>query len=146
MPHLNVHFDANGMPLIDVDIGVAQARAEQLIKAKWPVPPLVRARLLIDSGASSTNIDSKIILALAIPPRGITQIHTPSTGVTPHSASLFDISLQVSVPPQTMRFPALLTVGSDFSASGIDGLLGRDVLANALWVYDGVAKRYSLCF
>ena len=116
------------------------------MKAKIPVPPLIRARLLIDSGASSTNIDAKIIIALAIPPRGTTQIHTPSTGANPHIASLFDISLQIAVPPQTLRFPALLTVGSDFSASGIDGLLGRDVLSNALWVCDGVAKRYSLCF
>ena len=43
-------------------------------------------------------------------------------------------------------FGTVPIVATDFTAQSIDGLLGRDILASCLFVYDGAAKMFSIAF
>jgi hypothetical protein len=102
--------------------------------------------LLIDTGASASAIDSQIIQALGIPASGSVRIHTPSTGLTPHTCSQYDVGIALSLPgPQIWWLATSLAVAeSDFSLQGIDGLLGRDVLSQCVVVFNGPGVHVTL--
>lgn len=119
---------------------------EALMRLGQPVPNLVPARLLIDTGASCTLLDCPIIAALGIDPTGQQQINTPSTGNTPATVNQYDISLFLAHRVAPKFIQTLPIIESDFSAQPIDGLLGRDVLRECLLVFDGEAQRFSLAF
>jgi hypothetical protein len=67
------------------------------------------------SGASSTCIDSGSLAPLGLTPTGTISMMTPWTGATPHVCNQYDI-------------------------------IGRDILAQCLFVYDGQAGNFSLAF
>jgi len=46
----------------------------------------------------------------------------------------------------TRFFPTLPVMAGDFRMQNIQGLLGRDVLAHCLLVYDGAGDTFSLAF
>lgn len=124
-------------------MGVSEPRKNALLTAGQPVPSTVIARLLVDTGASGTNIDQTIIQKLQLQPRGSVPVNTPSTGATPHVASVYDVSLAIRIGQMVRGFSATPVISSNFAAQNIDGLLGRDVLAHALFHYDGQSKSFT---
>jgi hypothetical protein len=146
MPHLTVQFGAAG-PLLDVLISVSAPRQAALQQAAQAVPGPQIARALIDTGASMTAVDPAITTALALAPTGQTTIHTPSTAAgQPHSCNTYDIHLTLSHPALSFSITALPVIQSNLHHQGIQALIGRDVLANCLLVYDGRAGSYVLAF
>ena len=145
MPHLTQPLSA-GSPLIDVWISVSTARAAALKQAGQRVPNPVRARTLIDTGASGTALDPRVLQSLSLTPTGTAHIRTPSTGGAVHSCNVFDISLTILHPTSHLLVGILPAIEADFSSQGIDGLLGRDVLASTLLIYDGAGGSFTLCF
>ena len=145
MPHLNQQIAAGG-PLIDLLVSVSSPRRDALTKAGLPVPNPVSLRALIDTGASGTCIDPTIIQQLGMPPSGSTLIHTPSTSGAPHPCNQYDVSLIFVHPKITFTFHALPVVETSLASQGIQGLLGRDVLAECLFIYDGASGNYTLAF
>lgn len=128
-------------PLILVSIAVSQARRAALMTANQPVAQAVSANLLIDTGATCTNLDMGIITALGLQPTGTVPVHTPSTGNVPVSQQVYDVGLilpgQGATGAQVHYVANLPIIGSNFSAQGIDGLLGRDVLKHCRMTYSG---------
>lgn len=49
-------------------------------------------------------------------------------------------------PGLTLTFGVVPVIASDLSLQGIDALVGRDILARCLFVYDGPANMFSLAF
>jgi hypothetical protein len=146
MPHLTLQLGPAG-PLLDVLISVSAPRQAALTQAGQPVPAPQIARALVDTGASVTAVDSAILTALALSPTGQTTIHTPSTTAgQPHQCSTYDIHLTLSHPALSFYIPALPVIQSTLHHQGIQALIGRDVLANCLLVYDGRAGIYILGF
>lgn len=145
MPHLIQQIAAGG-PLIDVLVGVSSPRRDALIKAGYPVPQQVNMRALIDSGASCTCVDPSIIEQLGVTPSGSTQIHTPSTSGAPVTCNQYDIGLILVHPKITYTFHALAVIETKLASQGIHALLGRDVLAECLFIYDGASGNYTLAF
>jgi predicted aspartyl protease len=127
-------------------VGVSQPRQKALEEAGEPVPPPVLIQGLIDTGASATAIDPSIIQGLKLQQTGSLPIHTPSTGHVPHQASTYDVCITIPFDGVTFTLGALQVFESSLSVQGIQALIGRDVLANCLFVYDGRANIFSIAF
>lgn len=146
MPHLIGQITPYG-PLLDVVVAVSGPRQAALQKAGQSVPPPSVVRLLIDTGASQTAVDAAVLTQLQLAPTGSVQIHTPSTNGVPHSCNLFDVALLVPGPVVAVHWlPALAVLEGNFSAQGIGGLMGRDVLASAHMTYSGHSNIFMLSF
>lgn len=148
MPHLTLNLSPAGA-VLDVHVGVSQARRNALTAANQPVPTAVPTRALIDTGASCTCIDQSILNQLGLSPTGTALIHTPSTGAAPQTANQFDISLLIVFgTPLRLLYGnhTIPVVESDLSTQGIDALIGRDILAASLLVYDGETGLFTLSF
>jgi len=145
LPALTIQIQAGG-PLLDLEVGVSAPRRQALQAASQPIPASVKIRVLVDTGASNTCIDKNIIQALQLTPTGTMPIHTPSTGNAPHQCNQYDVHLTIIHPRLSFAIPALPIIESDFSQQGIQGLLGRDVLAGCVLVYNGEVGFYTLAF
>lgn len=144
MPHLTLTLSPAG-PLVDVTIGVSKPRHDALVKAGQPIPAFAPARLLVDTGASGTCLDCSVIQKLGLIPTGQAQVHTPSTGGTAgHAMNQYDVALFILAHGIRKSFLTLPVMEADFSAQNIDGLFGRDVLAQCLLVYSGPDNAFML--
>jgi hypothetical protein len=139
---------ANG-PVLTVVIGVSVARGDALMTAGRPVPAGISARALIDTGASCTCVDPSILVKLALTPTGTVSVHTPSTGPAAHLAEQYDVSLLVPgagahhVP---LALPAIPVMAAELSVQGIDALIGRDVLRDCIFIYNGSVGLFTIAF
>lgn len=77
--------------LVDILVGVARFRQEELQREGNPVPQQVRVRADIDTGSGITVISSAVFRRLDLVPVGRVQFFTPSTGHTPHEGEQFDV-------------------------------------------------------
>jgi hypothetical protein len=104
---------------------------------------------LIDTGASISAVDGTILARLGLAPTGVVQIHTPSTQGVPHPVNQYDVSLVIFGATNTTvvhAIPAIPVMDGNYQAQGIDGLLGRDVLANSHMFYAGDVQWFTLSF
>jgi hypothetical protein len=146
MPFLNGKIDADG-PVIFLYVNISSQRVAALRAAGQAIPASIRIRGLIDTGASCTAIDESAINSLGLVPTGSILVHTPSTGTTPQNCNQYDMSLWFVVAPGYHQISQTIPViGADFSMQGIQALIGRDILANCLLVYNGQDGTFSLSF
>ncbi len=71
---------------------------------------------------------------------------TPSTGGLPHITGYYDVSLSLLHPKLTYTFYSVPVLESDLTGQGIGALIGRDLLAKCLLIYDGQAGTFTLAF
>lgn len=148
MPHFTLPIDARKGPLLKLGLSVSQARRTALLESKIPVPTLVNATGLVDTGASGTCVDMSLIEQLGIPASGNIDIFTPSTGSKPVVANQFDISLIIfpgKIEEHSHSIPNLAVTGCELKR-GYNVLLGRDVLSSCILVYNGRLGQYTLAF
>jgi predicted aspartyl protease len=106
------------------------------------IPPGVSGILLVDTGAGMTAIDESILADLGIPSITDTRVFTPMGSAI---QSVYSCSLEFpgsNLPPAR----SLFVLGADLGSQGIVGLLGRDVLEQAVLVYNGTAGGWTLAF
>lgn len=139
MPHFTLQISPQGA-LLDAVIGVSTPRHAALVAAGQIIPNPVPIRALIDTGSSITCIDSSVLQALILTPAGNTQINTPSTGSNPVNADLYDIGLLIP-PGATTQIPLLIgtlpVICAKLVSQGFQALIGRDVLAQCVFSYNG---------
>ena len=146
MPHVTLPISSPGGPILDLGIAVSEPHERALRAANKPVPPPVRIRALVDTGASGTCVDPTCLKSLGLTSKGQTPIRTPSTGATPHFCDQYDVSIILLHKSITLRLAAVPIIASDLAIQGIQALLGRDVLSRCLLVYDGSAGSFTLSF
>jgi hypothetical protein len=127
-------------PVLPVEISIPAALLRRLAQ-QGSLPPTPQPGLaLVDTGASLSAVDDEIVRTLGIVPVGQTQIHTAG-GII--SRPLYPLRFSfpgIGLPPITFRRVA----GSALQSQGIIALLGRDVLANFILIYNGSAGTFSL--
>ena len=111
--------------------------------------PIV-GRFLIDTGASVTCVDSTFLAPLNLTATGVVDIHTPSTNGQAQRRNQYDVSLYI--PPPSLgisgfQMPVLAITETHLrKGQGIDGLIGRDVLAHCVLFYNGPNGIMTLCY
>ena len=135
------NLEQNG-PTLEVVVD----RARPLGSGRQPRRPRVarsvRVTALVDTGASRTAIAPAVVRALGLQPVGLVLVSTPST-TEPVVMRRFDVSLEL---PNGLRVIAPAVVEAPVGGQEIQCLIGRDVLAAAVLVYDGRAGEFSLTF
>jgi hypothetical protein len=147
MPHFTLSHGPPG-PIIDVFVGVSLPRYNALLKAGQipPEPKLIKA--LVDTGASHTAIDPTVIASFDLQSRRIAKTLTPSTGTTPHKCLTYDISIHIPLGSvqSVHALPAWEVSCVELKHQGFDMLLGRDILADAILVFNGKISMFSMAF
>lgn len=146
MPHFTLQFDSSG-PIINAIIGVSGPRVNALRQAGQPVPDTQVVRALIDTGASGTCIDPRVLQSLGVVSTGSQPVHTPSTtSGNPYQAAQFDVS--IIIPSQNLNkiFHVVPVIEANLDHQGIQALIGRDILSQCLLVYDGQSGLFTLAY
>jgi len=147
VPHFTLQISSEG-PTLNASVGVSQPRAAALKNAGQPIPKLMSVRALVDTGASCTCIDPSILTELNLTPTGVVSLNTPSTGTKPQQADQFDVSLFIPAPSGLPLFIHTMPVVASelLAAQGFHALLGRDVLSQCLFAYNGEFGVFTLAF
>ena len=127
-------------------VGVSTTRAAALRRAGLPLPLPVAVRALIDTGASGTVIHEPALATLGLQPSGIANIHTPSTAGVSKPCYKYDVGLAVLDRTTNFIIGNRSVIATDLSGTGTEALIGCDVLATCLFVYDGRAQTFTLAF
>lgn len=146
MPAIHVNIAAGG-PLLVAHINISVPRMHALTAAGQTLPPGTTGTFLLDTGASCTCVDPSLLAPLGLQPTGRVLISTPSTAGQPHNCNQYDVSIFIPGAPSGGHIvPALAVVETHLSSQGIDGLIGRDVLDNCTFIYNGTAKYFTLAY
>jgi predicted aspartyl protease len=134
------NLKANG-PIIEVLIAPSRRLVEVMQRRKQTPPQPVKTMAMIDTGASSTVVSPGIIEQLNIAAIGAVKISTPSDR---------DVScLQYEA---TIIFPSRVAIAtSELIAAPLEGqplkcLIGRDVLRDSVFIYNGYAQTITLSY
>ena len=124
MPILSFCLDHAGRPMVELYVGVSAAEAE-FRPSCLPVP----VRALVDTGASKTNVVRWVFDRLGLSPVGQVLAHTASTGPTPLPADVYAVEISLGGEKTGLLATNLDVVAAeDLSGSGVEALLGRDIL------------------
>jgi predicted aspartyl protease len=101
---------------------------------------ILRAQMLVDTGASSSAVDSSFIRDLGLQPTGAIAIATASH--ESHEVPTYDIDLILE--ETHFIVPDIQVFATGLANQGIQGLIGRDVLQHMLLVYNGYSGNFTL--
>jgi hypothetical protein len=101
---------------------------------------------LIDTGASCSAIDILLANGLGLERRGVTNVHTPSTGDRLESRNLYDACFVLGEGHSKALHLTLSVIESEFASQGFFVLIGRDVLEHCVFTYDGRTAKHTLEF
>jgi hypothetical protein len=148
VPHFTLQVGSTG-PMLRALIGVSSAREHALLKAKRPIPAPVLVQALVDTGASCTCVDSAVLKGLGLPPTGKIMMATPSTGAAPHTTDQYDVALVIpgaDAGALPYMHGTLAVAECDLAAQGLQALIGRDVLKDCVFHYNGSIASFTLAF
>ena len=77
-------------PMINVKVMLTHQRVAALKKANLPFTPPRIVMALVDTGAGCSGLDHQLIASLGLEFRGLTRIHTPSTGAAYEIRNLYE--------------------------------------------------------
>ena len=134
--------------LVDVVIGITDARRRALMKAQAHVPAPVEATLLVDTGASCTMVDDALMRTLQLNPTGATRFHSASSAASGDDCDLYDVQLFIGgmATPNTLKLGPLPIMARGFINQPFSGLLGRDVLNRVHMAWRGPAGKLVLSY
>lgn len=148
MSHFTLTAPSQTGPMLDMVVSASMPRLMALQAAGQPSPPIQNIRALIDTGASCTCIDPTVLVALGIQPTGKTLVITPSTGATPVDADTYDVCIVIpaSGNQQPLVKAVISVCATELIHQGYHALLGRDILKDCHFTYNGSAEFFTLAY
>ena len=131
-------------PLLQVQVEVPQALAAYLSGQGQPIPAPQSGWALIDTGATRTCVDKDVLTKLGVKPTGTVKTGTAAGQV---EQLLYPAKLNFPVAGFQIEFGSVIAVdlrGQTIAGANVVVLVGRDVLARCLLVYNGSAGMFSL--
>jgi hypothetical protein len=126
-------------PILPVQIGIPSALAAQMQAQGQTPPPPEEIPALIDTGASITAINVATAQRLGLQATGSIQIGG-ANGVA--DQPLF--AAMVRIPDPFVEWDPMTLAGSNLTGVPFEILIGRNVLCNMTFSYDGKSGRFSL--
>jgi hypothetical protein len=135
-------------PVIErVQVQVPDELREYLLGHALEVPAPRVTGALVDTGASQTQIDIGIVMALKLQPIAQTTIHRCDEDGTGQPYFVYDASFCITEDDGTRRVWSIPVIGCPVTPTQRCGMvLGRDVLNEGTLVYDGPRRRCVLQF
>jgi len=139
-------FLANVGPILDVEVNVPQALMDLSTTQNIPVPSPITGWALIDTGASRTCVDQAVLSSLMIKPISTVTMFS-ANGQAIHEicpTKLYFPSLKLSID-----FGSVISVnleGQDILDKPLIVLVGRDILSNTLFFYNGSSGLFVFAF
>lgn len=141
MNTVTVPVEAAGA-LVEIAVSLSFPDAQALRQAGKPLPTPVSVLALIDTGAEVTAVDPdalKSLITLGIRPTRFVFVNLAGASAQP--VAEYAVSLTIN-SPQGRQQPLLVSrnqpvVAQDLAVLGYQAVLGRDLLARCLLVYDG---------
>jgi len=126
-------------PIMPIQIVPSAKVVEMVMAAGKPRPEPVKANVLVDTGASHSCVRKDLLAPLGLAPIGTGTISTASDQkceVLIYRIRFIFLNGQMSHETSVNEVPEL--------SGDLDGLLGRDILNKAMFVYDGLRKQFTL--
>lgn len=135
-------------PVITTDLTITEAHRDALAAAGDPIPPPVRCRFLLDTGADGCvvkhDVAVKAGLKLINANAPLQGVGVDTTGKAYIGRILFGIQSKVLAGAQHNISMDTQINSGDLQSTLIDGLIGRDVLEHFVMTYDGKTGRVTL--
>jgi hypothetical protein len=133
--------------VVELLIGVNEARRGALAKNHFPVPERIRVRAQVDTGSGFSAIDLDVLRRLDLRPINTVRVRTPSPTDQPQTFEQYAVSIALASDDLEMFVESVEVLGCAFAAEeGSQAMLGRDVLEHCLFLYDGQNGTFSLAF
>jgi predicted aspartyl protease len=130
-------------PVVQVAIRVPPEIAARLTSEGRPIPAPIVGFGLIDSGAASSCIDNAAAQSLGLPVVNV--ISMASATHASVETNVYPIAFDIlGGAPLAVNSPR--TAGAALANQGLVLLIGRDLLANAIFSYNGITGEFTLCF
>lgn len=131
-------------PVLQVEVSIPTALAQLLSNTSQNIPQPAVGLALVDTGASRSCVDQQAITTLGVNPVGSVSVGTPAG-----PAQQFLYPARFHFPAQQMEFEFTQVVGANLTGQLIGGqpllaLIGRDVLARCVFIYNGTMGAWTL--
>lgn len=157
MPLFRVPLNIPDGAVVRVRVTIDRPTLLRLRLARQPVPQPVDVLALLDTGAECSCVDPSVAARAALPIYGFGFASAPGTNVKPPSGfggagvnSLHTAGLTLLHPAggvdQHLVVPDVIVQALPLTKLGFDALIGRDVLAACVVVYDGPAGSVTLAY
>ena len=112
------------------------------------VPQTIERELLLDTGADTTTIKEMHMRSLFVPVRGATEVRGATTDAGSTQCNTYDLSLEFinSAGDRPLFLSSVEVIGRPFHNEVIDGVIGRDVMANMILTIEGPRKQFSVLY
>ena len=121
-------------PVFDAEISVPSALQEMLIANGKPVPPPEKGRALIDTGATFSAVENSVMTRLGVPPVGIMRLGTADGQ---HMANQYPAKFTLLLGGGSFSFESTRASGVNMAGQPYIALIGRDLLASVVMIYNG---------
>jgi predicted aspartyl protease len=128
-------------PIINTDLTINSAHREALAQAGQAIPPPVRCRFLIDTGADGTVVKhefaDKAGLKLINASHPLHGVGVDTTGRVYIGRIVFSLESKIAQDTRHTIFIDTQIQSANLASDRIDGLIGRDVLRHFTLTFDG---------
>lgn len=146
MPIVIGRAAGNARPIVTLLVRPTEARRDAL-KESGQQSRMRTAEALIDTGAPLSYIQRSQADELELDPVGEKDVFGVVTGDRPELGIEYRIEILHSGVPAVALISSVTVIAiNDLSRFGAQILLGQDLLARCLFVYDGPNERFSLAF
>lgn len=142
-------FAADDGPMVRVRFHLPPSERRLIRAAGRAVPVPIEVRALIDTGAETTCLDSRVASRLGLPLADMGMTNAPALG-----GWGIDVRVRAEItvvhpsgdPKDDLVIDELEITELDLSAVGYDALIGRDLLAFCILTYDGLSGTFTLAY
>ena len=135
--------------LVEVRLSWSAVQIRRLRQARRPVPPVIDAQALLDTGAEITCVDELLVQHLSLPLAQVTLANVPMLGglrASPHYHAGIALTHPSGDPSQGLALPNLIVLEMPLAGLGYQVLIGRDVLDRCDFLYSGRRQRFTVAY
>ena len=148
MPFITLQISPQG-PVVRAAIMLSTARSQMLGAAGTAVPTPQNIYALIDTGASISGVDPRVLTALGITPTGATEIVSSTSQGAGISVPTYDVCIGIYATRQgDLHFisETVQVTATNLTGRGFRALIGTDILQKCILHYNGADGFFSLAY